>query len=240
MFHNVDRDVHTSPAAKIKPSGCVSLKISVNLAPLAVVLPHQFIEMPFPRSSSGFCERFAGQGGSGPGQAEDSPSERLVDPASCYLDLNSDGDLVTRALAELDLSSSVELISSGGRHNADDQRSITSCDTEELLRTPSPCVIESEQEPAESANTRDGANEEGEERGPWTAISSIHNEKNQGFGRQTNDEMEPITDVPTTSTPKKQKVNECTLSSEGVQILEGHYEGTGYHRDGSRVGRYSC
>uniref|UniRef100_A0A671Y4F1 PAS domain-containing serine/threonine-protein kinase n=1 Tax=Sparus aurata TaxID=8175 RepID=A0A671Y4F1_SPAAU len=41
------------------------------------------------RSSSGFCEKFAGNGGSDPGQTEDSRSAHIVDSASCFLDLNS-------------------------------------------------------------------------------------------------------------------------------------------------------
>ncbi|XP_051261500.1 PAS domain-containing serine/threonine-protein kinase isoform X2 [Dicentrarchus labrax] len=197
------------------------------------------------RSSSGFCEKFAGNGGSDPGQTEDCPSAHIVDSASCFLDLNSNGDLVTRALADLDLSGSLELLSGGG-YNDDNQHSMTSCDTAELLRTPSPCVVGSDQEaePVETGNAdveaRDGSSEEQEEKDQgehdqWAAISSIHKDKSQGFCVQMNGGVQSMTDIPTTSTPKKQKVNGCTLSSDSTQILEGRYVGSGYHRDGTRV-----
>ncbi|XP_037644623.1 PAS domain-containing serine/threonine-protein kinase [Sebastes umbrosus] len=189
------------------------------------------------RSSSGFCENFAGHGGSDPGQAEDSRSAHIVDSASCFLDLNSNGDLVTRALADLDLSSSAELLSCGG-YNDDNQHSMMSCDTAELLRTPSPCVVESVLE-AKSVETgveaRNGSTEEQVEndqgeQDQWAAISSIHKEKSQEFGG-----IQSMTDIPATSTPKKQKVDGHTPSSDSTQILEGRYEGTAYHRDGTRV-----
>uniref|UniRef100_A0A8C4DA91 PAS domain-containing serine/threonine-protein kinase n=1 Tax=Dicentrarchus labrax TaxID=13489 RepID=A0A8C4DA91_DICLA len=182
------------------------------------------------------------------GQTEDCPSAHIVDSASCFLDLNSNGDLVTRALADLDLSGSLELLSGGG-YNDDNQHSMTSCDTAELLRTPSPCVVGSDQEaePVETGNAdveaRDGSSEEQEEKDQgehdqWAAISSIHKDKSQGFCVQMNGGVQSMTDIPTTSTPKKQKVNGCTLSSDSTQILEGRYVGSGYHRDGTRVGWY--
>ncbi|XP_076601718.1 PAS domain-containing serine/threonine-protein kinase [Chaetodon auriga] len=197
------------------------------------------------RSSSGFCEKFAGHGGSDPGQTEDSASAHIVDSASCFLDLNSNGDLVTRALADLNLSSSVELISSRG-YNDDNQHSMTSCDTAELLRTPSPCVLGSDQEaePVETGNAgveaRGGSSDEQKEKDEaeqdqWAAISSIHKEKSQGLCTQMNDGIQSVTDIPATSTPKKQKVNGHTLSSDSTQILEGRYERSAYHRDGTRV-----
>ncbi|XP_059201242.1 PAS domain-containing serine/threonine-protein kinase [Centropristis striata] len=198
------------------------------------------------RSSSGFCEKFAGHGGSDPGQTEDSRSAHVVDSASCFLDLISNGDLVTRALADLDLSGSVELLSGGG-YNDDNQNSMTSCDTAELLRTPSPCVVESDQEaePVESGNAvvelKNSSEEQIEnnhqgEQGQWTAVSSIHKEQSREFCMQTNSEIQSMTDAPATSTPKKQKVNGHTQSSDTTQILEGRYEGSAYHRDGTRVG----
>ncbi|KAE8290978.1 PAS domain-containing serine/threonine-protein kinase [Larimichthys crocea] len=195
------------------------------------------------RSSSGFCEKFAGHGASDPGQMEDSRSAHIVDSASCFLDLNSNGDLVTRALADLDLSGSIELLSGGG-YNDDNQHSMTSCDTAELLRTPSPCVVGSdlEAEPVGAGNTgaeaRDGTSEEQEEKqqgeqNQWAAISSIHKDKSQESC--VNGGIQSMTDIPATSTPKKQKVNGHMLSSGGTEILEGRYEGSGYHRDGTRV-----
>ncbi|GAA6234788.1 PAS domain-containing serine/threonine-protein kinase [Lates japonicus] len=194
------------------------------------------------RSSSGFCEKFAGHGGSDPGQAEDSRSAHAVDSASCFLDLNSNGDLVTRALADLDLNSSIELLSGGG-YNNDNQHSMTSCDTAELLRTPSPCGVGSDQEaePVETGDAgveaRNGTSEELEkspgEQDQWAALSTIHKGKSEEFCIQRNDGIQ--SDIPATSTPKKQKVNGQTLSSDGTEILEGRFEGSAYHRDGTRV-----
>ena len=162
-----------------------------------------------------------------------------MDSASCYLDINSNGDLVTQALADLDLNSSLELLS-GREYNNDNQNSMISCNTTELLRTPSPCVVESDLE-AESAETphaapepRNGSGEELERdqgaQNQWSSMSVIHRARSQECCVQTNG------DIPATSTPKKQDVNGQVLSSHSTQILEGHFEGSGYHRDGTRVG----
>ncbi|KAM6919057.1 PAS domain-containing serine/threonine-protein kinase [Xenentodon cancila] len=190
------------------------------------------------RSSSGFCEKFAGHGGSYPAKAESSQSADIVDSASCYLDINSNGDLVTRTLAELDLNSSLELLSDGGCNN-DNQNSMISCDTDELLRTHSPCVVESDLEPEYTEATpaavepKNGSSEElGKDQGEqehWPSVSAIHRRSSQGGCVQAN------SDIPATSTPKKQEMNGQLLSSHGTQILEGQFEGSGYHRDGTRV-----
>uniref|UniRef100_A0A8D0AK61 PAS domain-containing serine/threonine-protein kinase n=1 Tax=Sander lucioperca TaxID=283035 RepID=A0A8D0AK61_SANLU len=194
-------------------------------------------------SSSGFCETFAVHGGSDPGRAMESRSAHIVDSASCFLDLNSNGELVTRALAELDLSGSVELLSGGG-YNNDNQNSMTSCDTAELLRTPSPCVVGSDQEaePVEiGVDARNGSSKEQvendhREQDQWASLSSIHKEKSQEVCMPMSGGIQPKLDIPATSTPKKQKVNGHTPSSDTTQILEGRYEGSAYHRDGTRVG----
>ncbi|KAM3603762.1 uncharacterized protein V6R79_001706 [Siganus canaliculatus] len=181
------------------------------------------------RSSSGFCEKFAG-----------SRSAHIVDSASCFLDLNSNGDLVTRALADLDLNSSIELLSGGG-HNDDNQHSMTSCDTAELLRTPSPCIVELDQEPEHaqagraSGEDRENSCEEptensrAKEVGQWETTPSVKSKEFCEHGG-----IQSVADIPATSTPKKKKVNGNMLS-EGTQILEGRYEGSAYHRDGTRV-----
>lgn len=117
-----------------------------------------------------------------------------------------------------------------------------SCNTTELLRTPSPCVVESDQEaePAETGNSgeeaRDDSTEENvdkdqEEQDQWAAFN--HKENSQGFDMQMNSGIQ-LVDIPATSTPKKQEV----LSSESPQILEGKYTGIAYHRDGTRIGWY--
>ncbi|KAK5859909.1 hypothetical protein PBY51_021426 [Eleginops maclovinus] len=194
------------------------------------------------RSSSGFCEKFAGHCGSDPGQVDDSRSAHIVDSVSCFLDLNSNGDLVTQALANLDLSASVEVLS-GGAYNEDNQPSMISCDTAELLRTPSPCLVESDQEEqpvgtgnadVEARSKEQEENNQGEQ-DQWGALSLIQKEKGQEFSVPANGGMQPMTDIPATSTPKKQKVNRHTSSSDTTPILEGRYVGSAYHRDGTRV-----
>lgn len=201
----------------------------------------------FPRSSSGFCEKFAGHCGSDPGPAEDSRSAHIVNSASCFLDLNSSGDLVTRALADLDLSASVELLSGGG-YDDDNQHSMISCDTAELLRTPSPCVVESdhEEEPGNADVEARNASTEREEHNQgkqdqWGALSLIQIEKGQGFCMPKSGGTQSMTDIPSTSTPKRKGIGH-TVSSDTTQIVEGRYEGCAYHRDGTRVGWYyhSC
>ncbi|XP_019733466.1 PAS domain-containing serine/threonine-protein kinase isoform X1 [Hippocampus comes] len=181
------------------------------------------------RSSSGFCEKFAGHGGSGPCRAE----------ISCFLDLNSNGDLVTRALADLDLSSAVLISLPGG--SDENRHSMTSCDTAELLRTPSPCDVEPEDQPV-NAN-KEAKNRSAEEQlenragtDQWPALSSVHKESVQEFCLNgDNGEVQSTVDLPATSTPKKQKMEKGALKSDAPQLLEGRFEGSAYHRDGTRV-----
>lgn len=171
---------------------------------------------------------------------ENSRSEHIVDSASFYIDVNSNGDLVTRALADLDLNSSIELLSAGG-YNNDNQHSIISCDTAELLRTPSPCVVESDQEVEPAAacaaagkakDQSSGANgvEAQDEQDRWAA--SHHHDNSQGFCMQMDKRSQSAEDIPATSTPKKHNA----IPSDFQQIVEGRYKGSAYHRDGTRVG----
>nr|XP_057923219.1 PAS domain-containing serine/threonine-protein kinase isoform X2 [Doryrhamphus excisus] len=180
------------------------------------------------RSSSGFCEKFAGHGGSDPCQAD----------VSCFLDLNSNGDLVTRALADLDLSASIELLN-GGQGIDENQHSMTSCDTAELLRTPSPCVLESDPEArpvGANKETSDASDEKQAGADQWAALSSIPKENGQEFCNSGgNGEVQSVMDLPATSTPKKKKVEMGGVNADVPQILEGRFEGSGYHRDGTRV-----
>lgn len=217
----------------ISPSHFMHSHLDVFLRKSFVPL---FFWTSFP-SSSGFCENFAGHGGSDPAQTE--CSAQVVDSASVFLDINSNGDLVTQALADLDLNGS---IGEGGRNN-DDERSVTSCDTAELLRTPSPCVILSDQEaePDGPVEARNNSSEEHEkhkgEQVHWAAVSAIHQGKCQEGCEQVNTGIQSLTDMPATSTPKKQKVYGHKKSSEAESIMEGRFEGSGYHRDGTRIGR---
>ncbi|CAL9688767.1 unnamed protein product [Knipowitschia caucasica] len=157
------------------------------------------------RSSSGFCERFAGPPGTEPGQAEHG-SAQAVDSGSCFLDLNSDGELVTRALADLNINNNSE------RQNPPEtQRSTTTCDTAELLRTPSPCAL-NHQERRSPAQVEHSTSE------------CLPNEHKQVV------RIHPLSDIHATSTPKKQKDH-----LDELQIAEGQFEGSAYHRDGTQM-----
>ncbi|XP_077581392.1 PAS domain-containing serine/threonine-protein kinase [Stigmatopora nigra] len=181
------------------------------------------------RSSSGFCEKFAAQPGSDPLRPE----------VSCYLDVNSHGDLVTQAMAELDLSSAVVLSVQDGVD--ENQHSITSCDTDELLRTPSPCDLDPEDRPTgpEKENKYHSAEEQSENQAgmdQWPALSSIHKESGQEFCLTgSKGDVPSNSELPATSTPKKQKMIEVALKSDAPQFLEGRFEASAYHRDGTRV-----
>lgn len=188
---------------------CLSEK-TVSLALKGVILDRHFL-----RSSSGFCEKFPGHGGSDPGGMETSQSAHIVDSASCYLDLNSNGELVTRAMADLDLNSSIEILS-GGVHNSNDQQIMISCDTAELLRTPSPCTVGSDQR----AEAADGVGIGVEARESSSGEQVKKDEDQQGQWAA----------IPATSTPKRQNALDIP------QILEGTFKGSGYHRDGTKVG----
>jgi len=175
------------------------------------------------RSSSGFCENFAGQ--------LDSSSALVVDSASCYLDLHTNGDQVTRAMADLDLSTGSAGVPSGD-------------DTAELLRTPTPFGgVETRGDtgphPGGQGQGRQQQEEEEGEGDQWTSLSSIHNV--QGHEAETNG-MEMRADVPATSTPKRTGANNGCIPSPGAEeevIAEGQFEGSAYNRDGSRIGRSS-
>lgn len=191
------------------------------------------------RSSSGFCEKFAAHAGSDPGQPEQSCSAHVVDSASCFLDLNSNGELVTRALADLDLSRSVEL-QSDRECNNDNQRSTTTCDTTELLGSPFPCAVDGDQEellPVKNENPAVAENTSNDnEQNQLADIAAIHKDKSQEFGMQVNDGIQPLSDIHATSTPKKQKQNGHIPALNTTQILDGQYEGSAYHRDGTQIG----
>lgn len=166
------------------------------------------------QSSSGFCEKFAGHAGSDPCQPEHSSSGHVAGSASCFLDLNSEGELVTRALADLNLGSSTEQLN-GRESNHETQRSTTTCDTAELLRTPSPYVLDNDNERLSSANPVNP-----------TAVEHVPNDSEQN---QMVD-IQPLSSIYATSTPKKQK-HLCDVN----EMVEGQFEGHAYHRDGTRI-----
>ncbi|CAL8281687.1 unnamed protein product [Lota lota] len=185
------------------------------------------------RSSSGFCERFAGQLGASaspqpcPGEA-DSCSALVVDSASCFLDLHTSDDQVIRALADLALAdlALVDLALSAGSMAVPDG---SEGDTAELLRTPSPFVVEDPQDTGAGGEPRPEGQREGGGPGQWTTLSSIDN------GQGPDGKMKVPTDIPSTSTPKKTRASGCVPSPGAEEIAEGQYEGSAYHRDGSRI-----
>ncbi|XP_036410808.1 PAS domain-containing serine/threonine-protein kinase [Megalops cyprinoides] len=168
------------------------------------------------RSSSGFCEKWAG--GSGADRPEDARRLAASDSGSCFLDVNSDGDVITRALRDLDLSGSLELLPA--------DLSQASCDTADLLRTPSPYVVESDPEAENGAGqtTRHGEGGEGRD-----SPAEAEQEQCGPCGRRVTD------DTPATSTPKKQPLKTPLLSAAPGEIMQGRYQGHCYHRDGSRL-----
>ncbi|XP_061097057.1 PAS domain-containing serine/threonine-protein kinase isoform X1 [Conger conger] len=184
-------------------------------------------------SSSGFSEKWAG--GSGAERAEDVRPARdpfpPSDSGSCFLDVCSDGLLITRALRDLELSGSLELLSQA------------SCDTAELLRTPSPYVVESDLEGEVNAERTTGPPEGGgdgnasleAERGRCSDASC--GSPGCERGGQIVEVWRSCTqaDTPTTSTPKKQPLKTLGPSTMKGEILEGRYLGNCYHRDGSRL-----
>ncbi|XP_064194268.1 PAS domain-containing serine/threonine-protein kinase isoform X1 [Anguilla rostrata] len=212
----------------LQDSPCAELKDSQNSS-------FEVISMGS-RSSSGFCEKWAG--GSGADRAEDGRPARdpfpPSDSGSCFLDVDIDGHVITRALRDLDLSGSLELLPA--------DLSQTSCDTAELLRTPSPYVVESDPEvetkveqtpgPAEGGGARGASSEAVQDRcsdAPHRSRECEGAEKNVGAWTCTQ------ADIPTTSTPKKQSLKGPGPSIKKGEILEGRYRGNCYHRDGSRL-----
>ncbi|XP_056149879.1 PAS domain-containing serine/threonine-protein kinase [Lampris incognitus] len=197
------------------------------------------------RSSSGFCERFVRHGGSSPDREEGSHSPHIVDSASCFLDLDTNGHLVTQAMAGLNLNRSIDL-PSRGQDPDEDQRSLTSCTTAELLHTPPPYMVEFDQgeesvgNPTTKTSTsllqaHQHAEKDGVAQDQWAVLSSTHNGQSQEFCAQIKSGTQLLTDIPATSTPKKQKMKGSILASHAEQILEGQFQGSAYHRDGTRI-----
>lgn len=211
------------------------------------------------RSSSGFCEQWGG-GESGPDRLDathppapvpssaPAASGTVVDSGSCLLDIDSNGDVVIRALEDLNLSASLEL--PGASTDADRLNlSHTSCDTAELLRTPSPYVVESDPEVAGAEEEDQSLNSRAEEgkgtKSPsqqWNTFSTCHN----GQAPQLQRIGDPGGQLPgntlATSTPKKPLPSSAqqnrTQANSCSEILEGSFEGSCYHRDGTRLGVY--
>ncbi|XP_069053682.1 PAS domain-containing serine/threonine-protein kinase isoform X1 [Lepisosteus oculatus] len=189
------------------------------------------------RSSSGFCETWAGN--SGPDRTQDTGTNfgpcLPFQSGSYSLDLEFNGNLITRGLQDLDLSSSLEIPAT--------DLSQTSCATSELLRTPSPYVVESDPEMEESGQSGIIMDNplEGEQR-QWGLCSDVpcgsplfsSGEIEDGIMLKVKHLQESHMTDPSTSTPKK-RLKEEVPSVASDEILEGYFEGNCYHRDGSRL-----
>ncbi|XP_067219777.1 PAS domain-containing serine/threonine-protein kinase [Chanodichthys erythropterus] len=200
-------------------------------------------------SSSGFCERLVG--GSGPEKIDESQQGRqLVESGSTFLDLNSNGDVIVHAMSEMDLNDSIEIPNAP----ADLNHSLTSCDTAELLRTPSPFIVESDPEteaqicPEQEATQGAAPSPKDQERLaspqqktveqlPKNHLTKVLEQWNSfsehAVGhvldlRRGRGGMLLPGDTPATSTPKKKvKVNSS--------IPEGRIHVTCYNRDGTPI-----
>lgn len=200
-------------------------------------------------SSSGFCERLVG--GSGPEKIDECQQGcQLVESGSTFLDLNSNGDVIIHAMSEMNLNDSIEIPNAP----VDLNHSLTSCDTAELLRTPSPFIVESDTE-AEAQGCSEQEATQGtapslkeQERqaspqqktleqlpknhitkvlGQWNSFSEHAVGRALDLRRGRGGMLLPG-DNPATSTPKKVKVNSS--------IPEGRIHVTCYNRDGTPIG----
>lgn len=196
-------------------------------------------------SSSGFCEKLVG--GSGPEKLDESQQGRqLAESGSCFLDLNTNGDEIVHGLSEMNLNESIEI----PHGPVDHDNSLTSCDTTELLRTPSPFIVELDPKveslisPEEKAAevTAPSLKEQIEHASPqkktieqpskqflenWN-LSSAH-VKGRVLDLRSGGMMLGG-DAPATSTPKKAQTNSL--------IPEGRFYVTCYHRDGTPIGMF--
>ncbi|XP_033894671.3 PAS domain-containing serine/threonine-protein kinase [Acipenser ruthenus] len=175
-------------------------------------------------------------------------SSLISQESSSYLNVEgeSSGNLLTQAMQDLDLNGSLELVSTD----------LSSCSTSELLRTPSPYVVESDLEMESSEGKELPPYSAGLEEAVTTALSDLSGERQcrpLELGDQEHwtssvpqskdgvylapeglEETSLKAENPATSTPKKQPEGQ-TLSTTQSEIQEGHYSGNCYHRDGSRL-----
>lgn len=179
------------------------------------------------RSSSGFCEKWAG-----PEKSDDTQQEvETADSSSCFLDLEANGDTIALAIGALELSES---------------------DTAELLRTPSPCIVESDSE----TEPPDMRKHKPAERGclgvrgspALKELSPLEGNLEQWptewkdaepctpFSELCKSGMLLSCDRPATSTPKKTLFTPVTPLSPLALIQEGRFRANCYHRDGTPIG----
>ncbi|XP_058273929.1 PAS domain-containing serine/threonine-protein kinase isoform X1 [Hemibagrus wyckioides] len=172
------------------------------------------------RSSSGFCEKWAGLEKPDETQQE----VELVDSSSCFLDLDANGDTIALAFGELELSE---------------------CDTAELLRTPSPCIVESESETEPPDLPKDKLTEQ-ERLAECFSPSPKELSILEGNPEQWNTECTPFSELcksgmlfsndrPATSTPKRPLSTPATPLCPRTLIQEGRFQANCYHRDGTPI-----
>lgn len=195
-------------------------------------------------SSSGFCEKLVG--GAGPEKLDESQQGcQLTESGSYFLDLNTNGDEIVHALSEMNLNESIEIPNIPFDHDY----SLTSCDTAELLRTPSPFIVELDTEVEAQVCPEDEATQvnasllkEQTERAspqqkpveqpqPKQLLEHCYSPSAYVKGRVLDLRTGGMVlqgDAPTTSTPKKARANSL--------IPEGRFHVTCYHRDGTPIG----
>ncbi|KAL2097048.1 hypothetical protein ACEWY4_006255 [Coilia grayii] len=194
------------------------------------------------RSSSGFCEQWGGGGsGSGPDRLDaihpisllPATVAPVADSTSGLLDIDSNGDMVTRALEELDLSDILELPAASRAQLDHLNLSQVSCDTAELLRTPSPYVVESEEE---VQNPRAEEVMEGKRSLPqdWNTFPTHHSGQVLDLQIMSDLGGQLPGDTPATSTPNKPAQPNGADTDSNCEMVEGSFEGSCYHRDGTR------
>ncbi|KAF7692598.1 hypothetical protein HF521_010208 [Silurus meridionalis] len=172
------------------------------------------------RSSSGFCEKWAG-----PEKSDDTQQEgEVADSSSCFLDLDTNGDAIALAIGELDLSE---------------------CDTAELLRTQSPCIVDSDPE----TEPRDQKYKLPEQECLGGGVISSLKESSllEANPEQWNTEFEIpeqctsfselckslSSDRLATSTPKRPQYTPVRALTPPALIQEGRFQANCYHRDGT-------
>lgn len=179
------------------------------------------------RSSSGFCEKWAGNE-----KPDDTQHEvEVAHSSSCFLDLDVNGDTIALAFGELELSE---------------------CDTAELLRTPSPCIVESEPETEPPDIPKDKRSEqeclflcvspspkelsilEGDAE-QWN-VALKNSELCTPFSELCKSGMLLSNDRPATSTPKRPRSTPATPLCPPSLIKEGRFQANCYHRDGTPIG----
>ncbi|XP_039617712.1 PAS domain-containing serine/threonine-protein kinase [Polypterus senegalus] len=171
----------------------------------------------------------------------------ILNDCSSFLHVKNDSftSQVLQSLQNLDLNSSLELDA--------EEVSGTSCNTSELLRTPSPCVLDSDLEmdivegkiiasylsDLEKASAVKKIHNELCAQSPKEIIPEVLNLEEQNNSVDCGKVQcadSSLNSSLTTSTPRKQPQLKAWAPSTEFEIQQGRYKGNCYHRDGSRLG----